>query len=545
MNRGADGHLEALFFGDHTSGGTYTPTMTDVRLSGFDRVEDAVVMLHETHHASLNDSTAWGTALHVTARLGLRHRDSFRHLLDAARHAHESYATFASTQLALVEHHNANDVLAAYPMYRQLYQQTLRFVRQVPGPHRRYLVATAAARVSMQTPILEALIAVDLEPLRLADIREIDTPDGRWRWLNRRLQGVLDEICLAADRSVADQFGHDALPPDSFQSGQTSSHEQFDPMWACWELAIYDEFATQLRSAGATPLAYDGHVLASNTAVDAARARDPNVELRTVDPAAPRASDRATAAAAIGQIRLHLAPARWRAAVAASDVDEIEVGSTRIGGHPVLIVDARLGTRLGEQFAWDADYGWATARRGPIIAHRAIESDPAGSLIVHTVLDVPSELERLIARCNDTARSAAIVAVSCLIDRDWSARWMSTLGSADALVFLIDVELDRFVRNFTGGEVTIEVGLVDLDDASGVRRRAAIIEASNSSALWIFIADDIATGLLLAQLRLTDGVNVVTDAPIGERHRDTITIAATHLLATESFVDLNGLEGHL
>ena len=61
-------------------------------------------------------------------RLGLRHRDSFRHLLDAARHVHESYATFASTQLALVEHHNANDILAAYPMYRRLYQAVVALI---------------------------------------------------------------------------------------------------------------------------------------------------------------------------------------------------------------------------------------------------------------------------------------------------------------------------------------------------------------------------------------------------------------------------------
>jgi hypothetical protein len=38
------------------------------RLSGTDRVQDAAVMLHEAHHGALNESAAWGTALHVANR---------------------------------------------------------------------------------------------------------------------------------------------------------------------------------------------------------------------------------------------------------------------------------------------------------------------------------------------------------------------------------------------------------------------------------------------------------------------------------------------
>jgi hypothetical protein len=52
-------------------------------------------MLHEADHGALNDSTAWGTTLHLMSRQGPDHRACFADLRDVACRTHESFATFA------------------------------------------------------------------------------------------------------------------------------------------------------------------------------------------------------------------------------------------------------------------------------------------------------------------------------------------------------------------------------------------------------------------------------------------------------------------
>lgn len=109
-------HLAGLLFtGEGLSSGSYTPAGYQLRLAGLDQTTDRVVHAHETHHAALNDSTAWGTALHVYARLPAAFRDTFGKLLDRCRTTHESYATFGSVNMLRMLDRDARDVLAVYP----------------------------------------------------------------------------------------------------------------------------------------------------------------------------------------------------------------------------------------------------------------------------------------------------------------------------------------------------------------------------------------------------------------------------------------------
>ena len=54
------------------SAGLYTPDRLDLKLTGESQAADLLVYIHEVHHQSLNDSTAWGAALHVLSALGPR-----------------------------------------------------------------------------------------------------------------------------------------------------------------------------------------------------------------------------------------------------------------------------------------------------------------------------------------------------------------------------------------------------------------------------------------------------------------------------------------
>jgi hypothetical protein len=205
----AYGTWPLCFVGDAGSSGTYRPDGTDVWLDGTDRVRDIVVSLHEAHHGSLNDSTACGAVLHVLGRLDQdRFGEQFTVVLDSARRVHESFATYASLNLAMVHFVGPETVLDVYPAYASLYAQTSRWLSGIRGAHHRFLAAMTAARLSMQTPVIDRVLETGFDRFVLADLRHIDTPDGRWSWLLRQGPTWLSEIAVGVrNRSVRAGLG--------------------------------------------------------------------------------------------------------------------------------------------------------------------------------------------------------------------------------------------------------------------------------------------------------------------------------------------------
>lgn len=540
-----DDHLARLAFDGNGSTGAYTPEGTEIHLGGSDRLEDLVVFLHEAHHASLNDSTAWGAAVHVLARLGPTRRASFLAALGAARHTHESYATYASVSVALAHDVSAEAVLAGYPNYRPLYRATRLFVEPAGGPHRRYLAATAAARLAMQTPIIEYLIASRLASFDVADLREIDTPDGRWRWLLRQGQALCAQACNEADEAVRDGHGTEALEADIHGRELDATADELDVVWGLWEAVAYDRFATALASAGATPLTYNGHQEGARQLVEEARRINPSISLRVAAIGNPAPDDRSLAGAAIESVRLHLSPNRWRAercAMGAAELAEERAGH-QIGGEPVLIVDVRLPPRLNELYRWSpADTQWLLEHSEPVVACRLIADSGTESVITHCPVESPDDLRALADAWRERGPAIAIVSASSLIDRNWVGEWFPPLNDTSTLVMLIDVELDRFVANWTAGPLSVTVA--EIVDASGVTRFAAAFVPADQQVLWLYLADEASVKLLVQQVSQTEGIVLVHGAKLDDPWRHALELASTHLLATESFIDMKGLEGY-
>lgn len=542
-------HLARLFFAtDGQSSGAYTPLKTDVRLSGTDRVQDAVVMLHEAHHGALNDSTAWGTALHVVARLGPSHNRCFADLLDVARRTHESYATFASVSITMARHVGAETVLGEYQSYAGLYRSTSRFAADVRGAHRKYLAVTAAARLTMQTPILSTLIDCELLPVAVSELRWLDTPDGRWTWLLRHAGRLVREAAESANEMVELRFGADAVAADEVGDAYDTADDRFDEVWAAWEEHVFDQFARALESAGGSPLAYNGHQQGAGQIVELARRLHPNLDLRADRPQNRAPDDRSMAGAVISQVRHHHAPELWRAARFDLPVEELVEHRTGflIAGEPTMILDVRLATRLAQLFRWnDNDRNWLHGRRGPEVACRLIGDDDGESVILQSFFGDPAELELLTECWGDRGPVVSVVAASCLVDAGWVAAWLGPLRRIGHQVMLIDTDLDRFVSNWTRDDVDVGVVTVEVGDSSGGTVYAVAIAASNVDLLWLMVGDEVSTTLFVQQLQATPGLRLAMDRSIAERWTSVIRMVVTNILATESFTDLNGLEGYL
>ena len=540
-----DDHLAELFFkSDGASSGRYRPSGFELNLDGTDDVQDDVVFLHEAHHGSLSDSTAWGTALHVYARLpDIDQRKIFLPLLNASRTVHESYATFASVNIASARHVGAEVVLSHYPAYLPLLESTAALVEPVGGQHRRFLAVSAMARFAMQTRILDAMI--DHYPeLRLSEFRELERPDSRWHSMMARPEAVA-AAARRTDELTTRRFGSDCLATDQPNSDPYAAIEDdLDDMWGYWERTFYNALGVILSRWGMAALGFDGHVDLAKRVLDIVRADYPTVELRAAASlTAP--DDGALAGAVIAQARHNLVEPPWFSALADIPCEELVdiLDGKRIADIPILVVDVRLATRLLALFRWrPVDEQRLRSHHGAMVTLRvdAASEDEEDFILQRPVLttDQLNDIEREWAG-RSTIRS--LVSVSCLADRQWTEHWLAPLRALGPQVMLIDTDPTRFVSNWRGR--TVRGARLNVADTAG-SRVALAVHASGIPSIWLAIGSKAYIALMEQQLAGL-GVEIQWDRGFVADWSDTLRVALTHLLATESFVDLNGLDGYL
>lgn len=538
----ADDHLaELMFNGDGPSHGAYTPERVTLTLAGRDQRTDHVVYLHEVHHRGLNDSTAWGVALHLFADLPEPRHRCFLPLLDACRLPHEAFATFASVNVAAARHPDAAAVLETYPQYAPLYRALSELASAGRGPHREYLLATALARVAMQTPVLDVLLDSPDFSVMPGDLRTIDTPNGRWRWLLQRSGDLAARAVSVADAAVGDSV---LLEHDDSRHEDISDPAN-DSAWERWEQTAYATLAGGLRVAGATPLEYNGHMARAPEAVARALELAPSVRMRAASITDPAPDDRSLAGATIERVRLTLSEPPYPARLLSLDPGEIadEVDDRcRIAGQPSLILSARFPSRLRDGYRWgDEDRTRLEETEKPIVAARVIESEEDRSEVAHLVLADPAVMSEVIEQWDSRGPVASVLSAGVLLDRSWQEQWIASLRSSGPVVVLVDVALDRFVNGWVSSELAVRGGLIQVTDTSG-GFWALGLTVDGREELWLALADEITLRLLLEQLRRTPGIQLSDARDHLATYSDILPVVITHLLATESFLDLEGLD---
>ncbi|HET9899229.1 MAG TPA: hypothetical protein VFQ44_30255 [Streptosporangiaceae bacterium] len=544
-------HLARLCFeGSGGSSGEYTPQAYRLRLAGVRQPLDHVVYLHEVHHAALNDVTAWGSALHVYARLpggGQR----FGVLLDACRVAHESLATFASVEIAAARHGPLADVLAVYPDYAGIFDETARLLTAITGPGRRQIMASALARLCMQTPVLDEIIAAGVDGFRLAAIREMDRPDTRWRWFIRQGPQLPALAAAGADRALIEAFGSAALDTDG-QDGDLalSTDRSHDEAWEYWEESAYQQLRTALASTAARTLDFNGHQDGTAALLEQVAGRYGDIGVRPAMPAERRHDDATVASSVLQQVRHDLSgPDPYRAVLieAADTASLVRVLATRpvLGDRPAMIIDARPAHRLAVLYRWPGDGlpDRLRAEAGPVVAVRLmIDDGKPGSAVGHVVLPSPDELSDLAGLWQDRGPLVVCASASCFADTAWTQRWLPALRSTGSLFVLVDVEPDRFVPAWARDRREVTAIGVAVEDLSG-QRTALVFTPGEGAAWWLVVADDVTVRLVIEYLKGQLGGLMRTDAEAFGPIRDDTIAVVSHLLATESFVSFDGLEG--
>lgn len=534
------GNVQEERLDDHLRGsvdegveGAYTPLGFQLRGGGSDTAADALAHVHEAHHGALNDSTAWGSALHITARLP-GHRDAFLVLLELCRRVHEAFATYAS--VSLVRHAKLADLAVhRYHRYLPALRAVNRFVAAVDSPIRRYLLVTQVARACMQTSVLDELVANEGVPR--SRLRTLDTPDGRWAWYLRRGTDLAEAAARSADDAALELGDGELVIELDRSAAEGTTAVAHDEVWARWERAAYATLAMELGATGAVLLDFDGHQEPTQRAVRWAKAHFPGIRLAAAVEGGPARDDRTLAAATLEQARHAIAVEPWAAAQIELPPEELiaEVqANCRIDGAPMLIFDARPSSRLRSMYSWTPPDSSFPDSPDPIVAVRLCEGDA----VLHNVVRQPSDLHELVEEWAGAGLVASCVSVSCLADRTWQQTWLPSLRRVGDLTFLIDVELDRFLKNWAGSAV--ELFGIEIKDTTSTRFAAAA-QINQSGEPWVAVGDELTANLVLSQIRDTPGLSVSAHGPLDERASRLLKAIITHLLGTESYFDLAGL----
>lgn len=565
--RPREDHLSALLFeASETSSGRYTPHAFDLTLLGSEQSRDHVVYLHEVHHSMLNDATAWGTALHIFARLPQPDSESFRGLLAECRTTHESFATYSSVEIASTRHGPLRPVLDAYPAYVPLYDSVARSVAEVYGANRQQLVVSAMARLCMQTPILANLADAGVEGFEVAAIRNKDRPDTRWATLLRAGASGAKQAADAADAAVVKLFGIEVLRSDEYGKDlYDATIKEYDAAWEAWEVAAYDSLSQILKAVGATVLPFNGHQDETQAAIERVRRSHGDLGLRAQLPPQSRNEDAMLASAVLQQVRHSFAgsgavlPAGILPTADFGELVEMVEGQTIIGGKPRLFLDARPSRRLAALYRWPGGAlgpppgndsivavrvigtSWESAGAGGASLHPDSDDGPgSGDVIWHAILPDPEHLATLLSTWGERGHVVACVSASCLADPAWAARWQEPLAQTEALFIIVDVEPDRFVHRWAAADRTVLTMGIAVDDTAG-RRTALVMTPDEGRTYWLVMADDVTVSLVIQVLDGALGDRLRSAPPAFEGIADHLTAVITHELATESFTSFDAL----
>jgi hypothetical protein len=324
-----------------------------------------------------------------------------------------------------------------------------------------------------------------------------------------------------------------------------ASEDAYDDMWGHWEEAAYDEIAGALASTGATYISYNGHQEWTGDLVAAAERNWGRLGLVAATRMAPVSDDRSIAEGMLAQVRHQIVAEPYQARVLRADpghVAELVAEHVRIGGTPVFVLDARLPERLLSAYRWGAEErAWLSQTTEPVVGIRLIVADGSGrSEIVLIPVAAAADVEKLVGGWAARGPAIAVLAASCLIDTAWQREWWGSISRSLRTVVLIDIEPARLTRSWSASR-QVRMAAVTVEDAAS-RWQGLAVEAGGD-VLWLALGDQITANFL--RHAIGPAVDAVEGSDFLTGWSEPLRVAATHLLATETFFDFAGLEARL
>ncbi|GEM_PF-1507876 len=516
--------------------------------------------LHEAMHARLNDSTVYGSLLHVYAYL-LRNgfqpeRTAARlgRLIKATRTAHECFATFTSV-LAVGRGSEASGDLAAYPLYQDYLRQAQRTMLGLDGAFFRVCAANALFRLCLQpATAIRVTETGNLTRPEALDWLSLDAPDRRLRLLSENIDAVFwANVIAKAIEHHADRPEWTAL--DAHRRGDVAYDDLtgavFDDIETALIHHIYAELAALLTRLGSASLAFDGHQPLTTALV---------AQADRLLPPGPRAFPlRAAGVEALSQDAinrdtvLQFAEERYvvRQPLAASlrSLDDLprDMWAELVaddGGLAHLFVIARQASRIPPHYRFGPAETALLEELGdePLVLVRRRVIEPDGSMRVdHTLLPDVERFTALVAWAESQELPIiANISLATLAVRRWAAIWRSPLEATGNVTVLLDLTPFLYLDRWTSTEErTVDYAFLDAQaDGRPHKVFAAYIAEGGLPPLLAPCTTTVVHAL---------GYYIGTMAPAREAlrqsgeflrsHMGAVQLSLAHLLGEEAFFD--------
>ncbi len=460
--------LEALLlYGDPTqSEGLYQLDHWAVRLGCDPRSDRArMATIHEMYHGLLNDSTAYGTLLHVAGLL-VREQPSvpdhvalLQCVMDDARTVHETYATYSSVFI-LSRGRCDPTLIDAYPDYQVYLADALEIARAMPNPLLGYQLVQSTVRAAMQPDCLPLFASA--APERWGEIAtrpDAERPSPRFallrdasflkraaealaRWGEAQTDPLVREVLDARPTTEAE---HDRL-----------IDEELDPATNAVGAHLYELCRDELHRLKQSCLAFNGHQAHTAAFIERAAQVLPLKGAGSLA-AAPEGSRLEDLLSGFAEERLVVVPgeikSRWRCLEELPEEiwPQLLVGPT---AHALVVI--RPSLRLQEQYDFGASGPPPADGYGAVVAlrRRAIEADGVAT-VEHFLIRDPGQLDRLSERLAHAGSVIASCAMSILGVEAWQGDWLPALRRLSHFNVLVDLDPFHYVRAWSEQRVFV------------------------------------------------------------------------------------------
>lgn len=539
-----------LYFRAEESYGHYLPGNITINLSGSDTAEHHVTHVHEIHHKTLNDSTAWGSALYFAYEYQPWLTEVFGDLLSAARFTHEMFATFISVNLAESRFPDAHAVLHPGGLYSVCYQRAADFVRDIDDPMRKDCIITALTRAAMQSPVLS--VAGNAFPglFELSDIPNADRPDWRMSLLLRNMATHIAEIALSADASIADRFGSESLRNVTAYGGV--NEPQNDQSWQAWERYFFDHFSSHLTYCGSHVLSWDGHIDDTRQMANRLGELIPT-RLRVNAEDAPDPTGFDESVAVLATTRFPLRDSLWPASLGemhgvidSDDFFRVVTHVTATDGVPDLVFQARLAGRLLDSYRWndEARSHLARLKNTVVVSVKCVVNvDDTDDLeVFHVIFRNPKDLLEVLESWQARGPAVFCVAASCYTDQNFAEHWVEPTRQHLAMAVLLDVPTNVLTGPERAMLPSDREAYGVYWNLTGTPYRALIWHIDRQTHIGIYIGDDLATQLIAGQFADSFGKRLTMQDVDWSQWQPELAAVIRSIISCESFVDQRALE---
>ena len=517
--------------------------------------------LHESLHADLNDSTAYGGLLHVVAYLARhaktrsRYTPMLERLESRSRRTHEIFATSLSTLIrrpdlqgdALLEH---------YPDYRSYLQAGASLSRAFSGRFLRYHVIVSALRFCMQSRLVERVLETGLGIFETDTMRWHEAPDERLRWVQRIATPDFWRETLKIARASARRIdGWSAIEaeeaaPDEAHAALDPANDALSKHLMC---VFHDALEQALGPRGISTLPYDGHVpLVPQLIEQAHKILPPTESDGRIIRAQGHETPEELQVRQFENERLILSREPYEGhLIRLDDLPDTDATTMAAGDgddrHVFLIV--RLAHRMLEQYAFSpSDTQWLEARgTSPVVAiqRSLIDSATTQRIVEHIVFENPDELSKVVNTWQPDIRRLCSFSMAAAGDAVWTAQWYEALIAHWEMVGLFDLSpFAHFNRWSVQDAFDVHIGRIDIRLGDETHFALACLPNTGRSPAFVAPCSEIVASSVIFYVRevMQHGSRFIESDVFIRDQRWALLVTLSHLLREERIFDFGA--GH-